>query len=293
MVCGMAPDPQAQAASSARAWAAAAGLMTIWPQLVIAWADWYEVPDHLVVFADGDAMLHFAAAEGPVLESADGEEQLTWADLEQLDLESRFQRVDWRRHFGPPAAEPEVTAKAAIYAAIAAIVGTAPDGEWTARPAKMVFDTDHPLDDPNAVFRLIGGFPSLMSTVQWYASQVSAGMRRAAAGRALGWHDPLWQITRGGSAAVVLDEAGRIHLPRISTEDDNLADLLELVADDADWVAGGFSFDVLAVLTQLNGDLDALAALLLPGARHAFGPRRAWSPAHPDRANQAPRRLRS
>lgn len=293
MVCGMAPDPQVQAAPPARAWAAAAELATIWPQVIAAWADWYEVPDHLVVLTDGEAVLHFAAARGPVFESVDGEEQLAWADLEQLDLHSRFQRVDWPRYFGTPSDEPEVTAKSAVYAAIAAILASAPGDEWTARPAKMVFDTDHPLDDPNAVFRLIGSFPSLMSTVQWYASQVSAGMRRAASGWTVGWHDPLWQITRDGYAAVVLDEAGRIHLPRISTEDDNLADLLELVADDADWVAGGFSFDVLAVLTQLSGDLDALAALLLPGARHAFGPRRAWSPAHPDRANQAPRRLRS
>jgi hypothetical protein len=278
------------AAIEARAWQAASDIVLAWPELSISWADWYDRPAHLVVQATAGTTLHFAADEAPLLESDGREAQLRWADVEHWGQRNQL-GVDWVEHWGTPTLPVAPTAKSAIYAAIAALVS--PGAEWTARPAKIMFATESPLDDPLAVFGLLSAFPSLMSTVKWYASQVSLGLRRAAAGREHFWHEPLWLVARQGKPVAVLDEAGRVHLARISTSDDNLADLLELVADDADWVAGGFSFDILTALASSDGDLDALVALIVPGARHAFGPRRSWNPADPAKAPTVPRRLRS
>jgi len=285
----MAHNSQPGAGTVARAWQSASRIVRTWPELTIAWADWYDRPAHLVVQSEAGASLHFENADGPLLATDDAETRLRWADVEHLDATNRFNQVNWIGNWGAPStAEP--TAKAAIYAAIAALIR--PDGSdgWTARPANIVFDSDDPLDDPYAVFRLLSAFPTLVATVRWYASQVSVGLRRGSR-RELGWHEPLWLVARNDHPVAVLDEAGRVHLARISTNDDNLADLLELVADDADWVAGGFSFDILQALNRLDGDLDALMTLIVPGARHAFGPRRSWNPADPNRAQEPPRRL--
>ncbi|MBA3020750.1 hypothetical protein [Propionicimonas sp.] len=275
-------------AVAARAWQSASSIVLAWPELTISWADWYDRPAHLIVQSSSGVTLHYAGGEGPVLTADGAEAQLRWADVEYFDLSNQL-GLDWADHWGHPTVPVQPTAKSAIYTAIAALVG--PDDAWTARPAKILFRTEDPLDDPLAVFRLLSAFPSLMTTVQWYASQLSLGLRRASAGRELAWHEPLWQVSRNGQAVAVLDEAGRVHLARVSTNDDNLADLLELVADDADWVAGGFSFDILAALDGLDGDVDALVALIVPGARHAFGPRRSWSPAAPGQEPVNPRRL--
>jgi len=285
----MAQISQPDAVTAARAWPAASRIALAWPQLSLAWADWYDRPDHLIITSASGATLHFVGAEGPLL-AADGiDSQLRWADVEHLDPANPFSQIDWVRHWGEPVLPVRATAKSAIYAAIAALVG--PAQQRTARPAKIVFAGADPLEDPSAVFRLLSTFPSLMSTVQWYASQVGRGLRRAATGGELAWHEPLWLVARNGQPVAVLDEGGRVHLARVSTSDDNLADLLELVSDDADWVAGGFSFDILQVLARLDGDLDALVALIVPGARHAFGPRRSWNPADPTQDPKLPRRL--
>jgi hypothetical protein len=82
-----------------------------------------------------------------------------------------------------------------------------------------------------------------------------------------------------------------VHLPRVAAGDDNRADLIELVADEADWVAGGLSFDIVAALDRLDGDVDALVALITPGARRTFGLRRAWNPSDPTKEQVQPRRL--
>jgi hypothetical protein len=281
---------QPDAMATARAWQAASRIVLNWPELSLAWADWYQRPAHLVVQSDSGATLHFTGDGGPLLESAGVETELRWEDVEHLASDNPFSRIDVAQYWGEPTRPVRPTAKSAIYAAIAGLVS--PAAGWTARPAKIVFGGEKPLDDPRAVFRLIGDFPSLMSTVQWYAAQVSAGLRRASVGAELAWHEPLWLVARNDRPIAVFDEAGRVHLARVSTSDDNLGDLLELVSDDADWVAGGFSFDILQALARLDGDIDALVGLVVPGARHAFGPRRSWSPADPNREQPPPRRLR-
>lgn len=289
MVAAMGQISQPDAATVARAWPAASGIVLAWPQLSLVWADWYDRPDHLIVASAAGTTLHFVSDEGPLLTADGTNSQLRWSDVEHLDPANPFSQINWVRHWGKPALPVRATAKSAVYAAIAALVG--PGEGRTARPAKIVFGGADPLDDPSAVFWLLSAFPSLMSTVQWYASQVSMGLRRAATGGQLAWHEPLWQVARNGQPVAVLDEAGRVHLARVSTSDDNLADLLELVSDDADWVAGGFSFDILQALARLDGDLDTLVALIVPGARRAFGPRRSWSPADPNQDPTLPRRL--
>ncbi len=82
-----------------------------------------------------------------------------------------------------------------------------------------------------------------------------------------------------------------MHLPRVASGDDNRADLIDLVADDADWVAGGLSFDIVSALDRLGGNTDALVALITPGARRTFGLRRAWNPSDPNKEQVQPRRL--
>ncbi len=283
----MAQTSKPEEAIAARAWQVAALIVRHWPNLSMSWADWYDFPAHLVIQSE-TMTLHFTDEEGPLLEVDQTDAQLAWSDVENLRPSSRFNRIDWTAHWGTPV-EEHITAKAVIYAAIAGWVGS--DELPSARPAKIVFRTENPLEDPQAVFRLLGVFPSLMSTVQWYASQVSVGLRRASAGRFDGWHEPLWQIVQAEQTVAVFDEAGRVHLPRGASGDDNFADLLELVADDADWVAGGFSFDVLQALGRVDGDVDALVELIKPGARHTFGLRRAWNPTDPSRVRIQPRRL--
>ena len=280
---------QPSAVTHARAWHAASGLVTEWPHLLISWADWYEGPAHLVVQSEyGGPILHFDTDDGPLLESPATELQLAWEDLHHTNFR-RLSAAEWASLWGDP--EPDqVTAKAAIYTTIASLLGTEGPTQWTARPAKMVFTTEEPVADPDAVFALLGSFPSLMSTVQWYASQLRVGLRRSPLAQDLGWHEPLWLLAENGRPIAVLDEAGRVHLPRVYSSDDNFADLLELVADDADWVAGGLSFDLLDAIGKLDGDLDALAELVRPGARHALGPRRSWNPTDPSKERPEPRR---
>lgn len=274
-------------AIAARAWQTAAEFVQVWPELTISWADWYDGPSHLVV-SSPTAVLHYAHADGPTLESSAGEEALTWAQVDQFDPESVFARATWAGNFGGPDESDHLTAKAVVYTTIAGLLRYDP---WTARPAKILFATENPIDDPKAVFGLLSDFPSLMSTVKWYVSQVSVGMRRAVVGRPLGWHEPLWQIARQGVPIAVFDEAGRVHLPRVASGDDNRADLIDLVADDADWVAGGLSFDIVSALDRLGGNTDALVALITPGARRTFGLRRAWNPSDPNKEQVQPRRL--
>jgi hypothetical protein len=272
---------------AARAWQTAAEFVQVWPELSISWADWYDSPSHLVV-SSPSAVLHYAHSDGPTLESVSGEVSLTWAQVDGFDPDSVFARSTWAGNFGDPAEADHLTAKAAVYATIAGLLRYSP---WTARPAKIVFATENPVDDPKAVFGLLSDFPSLMSTVKWYVSQVSVGLRRAVQGRPLGWHEPLWQIARQGVPIAVFDEAGRVHLPRVAAGDDNRADLIDLVADDADWVAGGLSFDIVGALDHLDGDIEALVALITPGARRTFGLRRAWNPSDPNKEQAQPRRL--
>lgn len=290
MTRGMGHSLQPSAATVGRAWQVASRIVAMWPDLGVSWADWYDGPAHLIVGPKNGATLHFLSEAGPLLESASADVQLRWEEVEYLDRKNAFNRSEWAQHWGQ-FGDSELTAKSVVYAAIARLVQPDALSTWTARPARIVFDTEDPLADPHAVFRLLDAFPSLVPTVRWYATQVSVGMRRAGSGRELGWHEPLWQLAGNREPFAVLDEAGRVHLPRVASSDDNLADLLELVADDADWVAGGFSFDLLQALGRTDGSLWSLVSLIRPGARYAFGPRRAWSPADPDKPTPSARRI--
>lgn len=269
-----------------RAWRVASRIVAARPDLSVSWADWYDAPDHLVV-SDGalGAVLHFDSDDGPTWESRTASEQaLRWEDVESIKAPNRFAPVDWVAHWGQPTESPSLTAKAATYALIAYAVGVDDSGrEWCARPARLVHASDESADSFDSAFALRYAFPTLASTVEWYCSHFGVYLRRAAKqGNEARWHEPLWLLTRDGEPAAVLDEAGRVHLPRLSSigEDGpdamsaalrsaarsaSLVDVLARVAHLADLTFDGFSFDVLGALTFLSGDVVRLAEVVRGG----------------------------
>jgi hypothetical protein len=248
----------------ARAWRTASQIVAGRPSLSVTWADYYEEPDHLVVH-DGawGAALHFDGDAGPYWESrGDSDVQLSWADLSEMDDPTPFALVDWVGAWGRAVYTDGLTAKAAIYALIAKLLELNDDTErWVARPAELL--TEEFTEEPGSAYALCSTFPSLTTTVEWYASQVVLLLRRASiTGEQGHWHEPLWLITRDGEPWLVLDESGRVHLTTNSCRAIGNATRLLVASIEHDVRWGGLSFGLVERLPLIDGGLDELAEIL-------------------------------
>lgn len=258
------------------AWRTASRIVAARPQLSLTWADYYEEADHLVVH-DGawGAALHFDSEAGPFWESRDDTEvQLSWNDLDEIDNPSPFASVDWVGAWGKPVHTDSLTAKAAIYALIAKLLELNDDTErWVARPAELL--TEEFTAEPGSAYSLCSTFPSLTTTVEWYASQVVLLLRRASVtGKQGHWHEPLWLITRDGEPWLVLDESGRVHLNTSSCRAIGNATRLLVASIEHDVRWGGLSFGLVERLPLIDGGLDELAEILagsVPVLRRVWG----------------------
>jgi ADP-ribosylglycohydrolase len=244
-----------------RAWHVASKIVASRPWLDVTWADWYADAGHLVVHdgAYGPA-LHFDRYDGPTLESRSSpERELEWADVEDTTSSNEIALVDWVGLWGLSVGSPELTAKALTYELVAHLLdGDGNAGEWSARPAKLIHNSDVDADAPDSAFTLTGRFASLASTVEWYVKQLGS----PSWGPGTIWHEPLWLVSRDDEPRLVLDEAGHVHLTTSS-----LSEVLSVVVATAE--LGGiddpYGFDLPEALQQLNGSSADLAELLRCG----------------------------
>ncbi|MHA6510700.1 NAD-dependent deacylase [Tessaracoccus sp. Y1736] len=241
-----------------QAWHVASHIVGSRPWLDISWVDPGD-GGHLVVH-DGPhgAALHFDDDQGPTWEPRSAPiREIDWDDVTESGSARLLGVTDWLECWGAPAEREQLTEKAAIYELIAHLQDDT-ENSWSARPAKLLLETDDDADATFSAFSLTKDFPSLATTVGWYVDQISG----ISWGEGSVWHEPLWLISRDGVPRVVLDEAGRVHLTFAT-----LIEAIELLAAAAD--LGGIedphSFEILDALPRVGGSIAELARYLRLG----------------------------
>lgn len=229
-----------------RVWRYAGAYLMAWPHLLVSWYDWYPgVEPHFVLHqgAAATGVLHFDSDEDLTWVTPSGEERiLNWSDVHEMgfwvpsagfDAKAAWGEPDWDHH------RPD-SGRLLAYSLIRALLSI--DRETHAfrvRPAKILAPEGEP-----SVHRLLAEFPSLTSTVSWYADLIRVEYkRRSREGAVAYWHEPLWLVTWYGVPVVVVDEAGYAH-------------------------GRGGAFEI-AALVEEQGDMDTAAAHLLESGSEA------------------------